>query len=130
MQNALLQIVAWIAVVGFAVFFIFQLSLALGIPLGKLAWGGKYKKLPNKLRVASLFSAGIFAFGILCVLERAGLVTFINRLAVIKLALWFLTVLFGLSVFANIMSTSKWEKRIMTPLAAILCLSCLILALC
>lgn len=34
---------------------LFQLSLALGAPMGKFAWGGKYKVLPRNLRIGSIY---------------------------------------------------------------------------
>ena len=41
-----IKIAAGIAAVGFAGMTVFQLLLALGAPIGHMAWGGKYKKLP------------------------------------------------------------------------------------
>ena len=69
MVNNLVPIAAWVAVSGFGAMGFFQLMLALGMPWGKAAWGGKHRILPMSLRTASLISMGIFIFGGLCVLE-------------------------------------------------------------
>jgi len=50
------QVAAWVATAGFIRMICFQVLLALGFPLGQSAWGGKHKKLPPSLRVASPFS--------------------------------------------------------------------------
>lgn len=39
---------------------VFQILLALGLPLGRAAWGGYHETLPAVLRVGSLVSAGLY----------------------------------------------------------------------
>ena len=54
---------AIIVVVICAMISIFQLLLAIGVPLGYLAFGGKHeKKLPNKLRIMSIIAICVFIF--------------------------------------------------------------------
>jgi hypothetical protein len=123
----LVQIATPIATIGFSGMAIFQLLLALGLPLGKAAWGGKYRIVPSRLRIASLISAVIFIIGVLVVLEKSGFITIFNSPNFVGYTIWGLTVLFGFSAASNLASTSKLEKRIMTPVALILFFSCLIL---
>ena len=129
MNTTIAQAAAWVATIGFIGMMCLQTLLALGFPLGQLAWGGKYDKLPPGLRIASLLSAGIFAFGTLCMLERADILVVLDRPTLVTYAVWILAALFGLSTLANLASPSKWEKRIMTPIALTLSLSCLIVAI-
>ena len=124
-----IKIAAGIAAVGFAGMTVFQLLLALGAPIGHMAWGGKYKKLPFSLRVASFFSAMVFVFGTICVLERAQILDLLNSPVLTKIFVWILVVIFAMSTLGNISSTSKMEKRVMTPIAIALCLTCLIIAI-
>ena len=119
-------VLAYILVV---LFLVFQLALALGAPLGFAAWGGKYKVLPAKLRIGSFISALIFATAILIVLENEGLSSFLNKPAIISGFLFGFTTLFFLSAIANFASESKWEKRLMLPLACAMTTLCLILAI-
>jgi len=123
------HVAAWIAIAGFSVMTCFQILLALGKPLGHMAWGGKYKRLPKGLRIASFVSSGIFVFGALCVLERAGILLVLNWPGGVKVTVWILTVLFGLSTIGNFNSKSKLEKKIMTPVSAVLAAMCFILSI-
>ncbi len=72
------QIAAINAAVGFAGLAVFQLLLAMGLPLGGAAWGGKYIRLPNKLRIASLISMGVLVLASLIVLEKSGWIKILN----------------------------------------------------
>jgi len=122
------QISAIVATVVFIGMGVFQLLLATGFPLGKAAWGGKYSKLPMKLRVASLISMGVFIFAALIVLEKTGFISIFDGHNIIDYIFWGITVLFGFSAAGNLASKSILEKRIMTPIALILFLSCLVIA--
>lgn len=120
---------AWIAAVELLGLACFQAVLACGVPLGRLAWGGMHTRFPIGLRIASLASAAICALGALCVLERAGVVSIFDRPDAIRVVVWALTVLFGLSTIGNLASKSVWERRVMTPVAATLALMCLTVSL-
>ncbi len=120
------QIAAWITVIGFFGVMCFQILLALGFPFGQAAWGGKYSgKLPARLRLASLFSAGIFIIASLFVLEKADVLTVFNSPNLVTVGVWVLAGFLGLSTLGNFVSQSKWEKRIMTPIALTLSLLCI-----
>jgi len=125
----ILHTAAWIAAAGLIGLACFQVSLACGAPLGRLAWRGAYKKLPTGLRAASLASAAICALGAMCVLERAGVIAMCDRPGAVCVFVWVLTVLFGLSTIGNLTSKSVWERRVMTPIAATLVLMCLIVSI-
>ena len=120
---------AWIAAVLLIGLACFQVLLACGAPLGRLAWGGAHIRLPAGLRVASLASAVICALGAVCVLERAGVFMLCNRPGAVRVFVWMLTVLFGLSTIGNLGSESVWERRVMTPTAMTLALTCLIVSI-
>jgi hypothetical protein len=107
---------------------VFQLLLVLGAPLGHLAWGGHHRRLPGWLRIGSLLAVGIFAFGILCILEQVGCAV-LGSPALAEGALWVLAGLFGLSTVGNLASRSPLERRVMTPVALVLAAACVVLAL-
>lgn len=130
MEQPLIQIATWIALVGFGVMAGFQLMLALGAPWGRLVWGGFHSgRLPPKLRLGSLASVGIYLCGIVAVLEATGRADLFESSIVSIGILWFLVVLFGFSTLGNLMSRSRLEKRVMTPVAMLFFLSCLVLAI-
>jgi hypothetical protein len=123
------QIAALVAATGFFGLMCFQILLALGFPLGQAAWGGKYRKLPPELRIASLFSAGIIAFTSILVLEKANVFSVFNSPTIVTYGVWIFTAFLGLNTIGNFISRSKWEKRIMTPVSLILGLLCLTVAI-
>jgi len=118
-----------IAVVLFSLLSIFQLLLALGLPLGRLAYGGKYEKLPNNLRIISLSAIAIFVYAIIIVLERAGLITIFNNPLLVVISIWIIAGYLTFNTLINAISRSKWEKRIMTPISLIVAVCCFIVAI-
>ena len=108
---------------------VFQVLLAFGLPLGNLAWGGENRILPVKLRIASLISSFLLAFGIVVLLEKGEFISIINSNIVITITLWVFVFIFGLSTLGNLTSKSDLEKKIMTPIAIILFLVCLALSI-
>ena len=111
---------AWLAV--------FQTLLALGAPLGAMAWRGAHRVLPPGLRAASLFSAVMAVLGALAVAQAADLGPSVLPAIVLRPFLGALAVLFALSVVGNAASGSRIERLHGVPLALILTLSCAILA--
>ena len=119
-------IAAIIAVVIFVVISVLQLLLALGLPLGKLAYGGKYEKLPTNMRIMSLVAIGIFTLGSISVLERAGIITVFNNPIFTLVVVWVIAIYLAFNTLINAISKSKPEKLIMTPLSLILSICCFI----
>ncbi|MFC2062634.1 hypothetical protein ACFLS8_01615 [Chloroflexota bacterium] len=123
------ELAAWVAVILFFWLMCFQILLALGFPYGKAAWGGKYIKLPSRLRIASLFSAVVFVVASLFVLEKANILSIFNSSTLVTVGVWILVAFFGLNTLSNLASKSKLEKRVMTPISLTLALLCLIVAI-
>jgi hypothetical protein len=120
---------ALVTVVIFAVVSIIQLLLALGLPLGKLAYGGKYERLPTNMRIMSIVALGIFVLASISVLERAGIITIFNNPIFTVVVVWFIAVYLALNTLLNALSKSKKEKLIMTPLSLIAAICCFIVAI-
>lgn len=108
---------------------IFQLLLAIGLPFGRFAYGGKYEKLPNNLRIMSLIAVGIFIFGIIVVLEQATIITIFNNELLTIIVVWIFAVYLTLNTLMNAVSKSQWEKQIMTPISFGIAVCCYILAI-
>ena len=123
------EVFSYIAAAEFTGLAVFQLLLALGLPFGKAAWGGRYTRLPGRLRFASLVSAAVLMTSAIVVLERADIVSCFNHATAIMLAVWFLFGYLVLNTIANLASRSRTEKYIMTPVSLIAALSCLVVAL-
>jgi hypothetical protein len=123
------NIAAIIVVVLFSLLTVFQFLLALGLPLGHLAYGGKHEKLPRNLRISSIVAIGIFIFGSLEVLENANLITLVNIPLVSLITVWILAIYLTLNTLMNLLSKSKKEKLIMTPISLIAAICCYIIAI-
>ena len=108
---------------------LFQILLACGQPLGHNAWGGSHRVLPPLLRIASALSALLMAGAFLVVLARAGLIHPAAGMPLVQHATWAFAGLFGLSAVGYLVSRSTDERRIMTPLALLLSVLFLIVAM-
>ncbi len=109
---------------------VFQIALAAGAPLGALAWGGGHHVLPRGLRIASAVSVlldALFAWIISAAAARAD--QFGDHIPPEHPGIWVLTAYFGLGVIVNLISRSRPERFVMTPVAALLCACCLVIAL-
>lgn len=122
-------IAAIIAVVLFTGMSVFQLLLILGLPLGRLAYGGKYEKLPSKMKIISLIGIVIFIFASLSVLERAEIITIFNNPMFVTVFVWIIAVYLAFITLMNAISKSKWEKLIMTPISLTLAICCFIVVI-
>jgi len=109
---------------------VLQIALAAGAPLGHLAWGGKHRVLPRGLRIASALSVlvyALFAWIISGAVESVD--QFGDYIPPEQPGIWVLTAYFGLGVVVNLVSRSRPERFVMTPVAAVLCACCLVIAL-
>jgi hypothetical protein len=122
-------IAAIIAVVLFTGMIVFQLLLVLGLPFGHLAYGGKYEKLPSKMKIVSLVGIVIFIFAILSVLERAGIIIIFNNPMFVTVFVWIIAIYLVFNTLMNAISKSKWEKLIMTPISLTLAICCFIVVI-
>ena len=96
---------------------IFQAFLIAGRPLGQYAWGGQHTVLPRHLRIASAVSIILYVlFGALLV-SKAGLLAIIPEGRFLTVAMWVVTSYFALGIIMNVISRSKKERMVMTPVA-------------
>ena len=108
---------------------LFQAALVAGAPLGAFAWGGQHRVLPTRLRIGSVVSIGLYLVFSLIVLDRAGLWPIEPFSAIRPYATWVLAAYFVLGIAMNAISRSRPERLTMTPLAAVLALCCVLVAL-
>ncbi|WP_339817333.1 hypothetical protein MKZ15_18625 [Paenibacillus sp. FSL R7-0216] len=108
---------------------LFQIALALGAPWGRFAMGGKYPgRFPIYMRVIALFQAVVLAFLGLIVLSRSELA--VNQWYEFSLsAVWFVVAFSVLSSIMNLISRSKGERAIWAPVAIVMVITSLIVAL-
>jgi len=107
----------------------FQLALALGAPWGAYAMGGSFLgRFPTPLRIAAVVQAVIIGFIALAVLSAGGLAV-PDLAANLPWLVWVPVVISFLAVVLNAISRSAGERRIWVPVAVVMLLSSLVVAL-
>jgi hypothetical protein len=106
----------------------FQIALALGAPWGRYAMGGAFPdRFPPPMRVAAAVQAAIIGLLAVGVLSTAGLM--VPELAVaLPWLVWVAVVVSALAVVLNAISRSAGERRIWVPVAAILTVTSVLVA--
>lgn len=107
---------------------VFQVLLSLGYPLGEFSMGGYYKVLPKKLRIASVANALILLFMGFVFLQHTNVVIGVDFLST-NILVWVITIFLGINTIANLISRSKKERFVMTPLSGFAFIFCLFIAL-
>lgn len=107
----------------------FQLALALGAPWGRYAMGGAFPgRFPPPMRVAAVIQAILITFLAVAVLSAAGLVM-PDLAAAAPWLVWVAVLVSALAVVLNAISRSAGERRIWVPVATVLLISSLMVAL-
>lgn len=110
------------AIIGAALLFIaavFEVLLVAGLPLGEFTMGGRYKVLPPMMRGAAVFSLLTQVFAGLILLQAAGFMGMWFTFGVTRIICYVFGGFFVVNTVMNFFSTSKKEKVVMTPLAAV-----------
>ena len=124
-MTAIALITALVLLSGLAVL---QVLVALGLPLGRLVWGGQHRRLPSRLRIGSGISVLLYAAMAALLLSRAGTIVG-GDTPFVLVSTWVLFGYFTLGVLLNSISRSRPERYAMTPTAILLALATLIIAL-
>lgn len=107
---------------------VFQLALALGAPWGSYAMGGAFPgRFPPRMRVAAVVQAVLIAVLSVVVLSAAGLVLPELSIAYPWLV-WVAVAVSALAVVLNAISRSAGERRIWVPVATVLVVASLVVA--
>ncbi|WP_454191289.1 hypothetical protein [Paenibacillus sp. Marseille-Q7038] len=111
-----------------AIVILFQLALAAGIPWGSYAMGGKYPgKYPPIMRIAALFQVLILALLAVIVLSKSG-ITLPRSYPFANSAIWFVVVFSTVATILNMLTRSKWERRIWAPVSILLLITSITVA--
>jgi len=108
---------------------LFQLALALGAPWVKIAMAGKYPgKFPNKMRMAAVFQMFILLFFIWIALVKSEKLNLEWKGFADKM-IWVVVSFSVLAFVLNIITPSKWERIIWTPVCLIMLISSILIAI-
>ncbi|MFZ2999852.1 MAG: hypothetical protein WA071_05965 [Undibacterium umbellatum] len=104
---------------------LFQLALACGAPWGSIAMGGKYPgRFPNHMRIAALLQSLLLVLIGVIIFTRAGIILS-AYLDWSRMAIWGVVAYSLVGSILNLITPSKWERRIWAPvvLALLACSS-------
>lgn len=105
-----------------------QALVALGLPFGRVVWGGMHRVLPRRLRLGSAASILVYT-GIAVVLLVRGGVLSGEHSPVAAVLTWVVFAFFVASVPLNAVSRSLAERWTMTPAGVVLAGATLVIAL-
>lgn len=123
------MVYAFIGSIAFFLIVVLYVLLIFGFPYGEFAMGGKYKTVPKDKRLIYVISIIVQIFAIAILLQTGGIVPFVFSKSVTKWICIFFAAYLTINVLANIMSKSKKEKYVMTPISLIIAICFWITAL-
>ena len=103
----------------FGIIAIMTVLAACGLPLGEFTMGGQHKNLPKKFRIAAVISFAVQIFAMIIVLQAGGFISLWLSFKVTKYICFFFAAYLSLNTIMNIISKSRKEKYVMTPLSLI-----------
>ena len=103
----------------FGVIAIMTVLVACGFPLGEFTMGGQHKILPKKFRLAAVVSVAIQVFATIIILQTGGFIPLWFSFKVTKYICFFFAAYLSLNTIMNMISKSKKEKYVMTPISLI-----------
>lgn len=123
------QIAVYVFLVLQGALVLFQLALAAGAPWGSLAMGGRFPgRFPPAMRVAAVVQVVLYVLMAAIIVSRAG-VALPEWREVSRVAVWVVVALMAAAVAMNVITPSKWERRIWAPVALALFACGLVVAL-
>ena len=103
----------------FSVVIILSFLIILGLPLGELTMGGRYKVFPKELRIVLVSQLLLQVFFVIVILQMGGFLPLWFSYKTTRIILIVMAVYLSLNVLMNLASKSKKERLIMTPLSLI-----------
>ena len=120
---------AIIGSIAFAVVIILSILIICGLPLGELTMGGQYKVFPKKLRMVLVSQLLLQIFFVIILLQKGEIIPLWFSYNTTKIISIIMAVYLSLNTLMNLVSKSKKEKYIMTPLSLITAICFWIVAL-
>lgn len=108
---------------------LFQLALSAGAPWGEFAMGGRFPgRLPSAMRIAALVQVVVLAFIAFLVLARAGIA--VSEFYVLsEKGIWGVVGFSFIATVLNLLTPSKRERMIWAPVAIVMLVTSVIVAL-
>lgn len=103
----------------FSIVIILSILIICGLPLGELTLGGQYKVFPKKLRIILVTQLVLQIFFVLIILQMGKFIPLWFSYNTTKIIGIVMAVYLSINTIMNLISKSKKEKYIMTPLSLV-----------
>lgn len=110
---------AIIGAAAFSIVIVLSFLIICDLPLGELTMGGQYRVFPKKLKILLVTQLILQIFFVIVVLQMGGWISLWFSAYVTKIICIVMAVYLSLNTLMNLVSKSKKEKYIMTPLSFI-----------
>lgn len=126
-----MQAVVVIGVALLAIVIVMSLLLICGLPLGELSMGGRFGKIwPPKIRIIGITQLLAQVFALYIILAAGTSVPYFVNYGVTRVICFVFAVFFFGNTFLNIISPSKKEKFVMTPMSLAAAVCFLVVGIC
>ncbi|MFT7686511.1 MAG: hypothetical protein ACI9FB_001856 [Candidatus Azotimanducaceae bacterium] len=126
-----MQIVYFAYIFSLAIFaaILFQVAMAAGAPWGSLAMGGRYPgRFPTRIRIAAIVQALVLSLLAMVVLTKARVIL-TDFYEESTIGIWLVVAISVISLALNLATPSKFERILWAPIASLLVVSSLVIAL-
>lgn len=110
---------AIIGACAFSIVIVLSILIIIGLPLGELTMGGQYKVFPKKLRIVLFTQLFLQIFFVIIILQMGGIIPLWFSYNVTRIISICMSIYLSLNALMNLVSKSKKERYIMTPLSLI-----------
>lgn len=110
---------AIIGSIAFLIVIVLSILIIMGLPLGELTMGGQYKVFPKKLRAVLVSQLLLQIFFVIILLQKGEIIPLWFSYNTTKIISIIMAIYLSLNTLMNLISKSKKEKYIMTPLSLI-----------
>ena len=101
----------------FSIVIILSILILCGLPLGELTMGGQYKVFPPKLKIVLVTQLILQLFFVIILLQMGEFISLWFSYNVTKIIGIVMAIYLSINTVMNLISKSKKEKYIMTPLS-------------
>ena len=101
----------------FSIVIILSILILCGLPLGELTMGGQYKVFPKKLKIVLVIQLILQLFFVIILLQMGEFIPLWFSYNVTKIIGIVMAIYLSINTVMNLISKSKKEKYIMTPLS-------------
>ena len=110
---------AIIGTIAFSIVIVLSILIICGLPLGELTMGGQHKVFPPRLRIILISQLFLQLFFVVILLQMGGYLPLWFSERTTRIIAIVMAVYLSINTLMNLISKSKKEKYIMTPLSLI-----------